>query len=133
MAWYSLLPSHLTVYETWVIRICLFLAVLNLSPWLLAIFYDLVLWICRSVWHEVPLVGGRAQGRIRPRRPGLAAVAAGNGRRMSLSGMIAGTGIDRAQTRTQREEQEQQERGGTIGEVKRREYHTDGVHEREGM
>lgn len=108
MAWYSLLPSHLTVYETWVIRVCLFLAVLNLSPWFVAILYDLVLWICRSLWHEVPVVGGRAQGRIRPRRPGL---VAGGGRQTSLSGMIVETGGERPRMEKEKEEQESKDTG----------------------
>lgn len=88
MSWYSILPAHLTVYETWIVRtfvrfyrilpislntnrIQLFLAVLNMSPWILAILYDFLLWVTRSVWYEIPIYGGRARGETRPRAPSL--------------------------------------------------------------
>lgn len=106
MAWYSILPEHLTVYETWIVRtfVCglfhsysylgfliltfpsqLFLAVLNMSPWILAILYDFLLWVTRSIWHEVPVYGGRAKGEIRPRAPSLRDSA----RRQSFVNIIA--------------------------------------------
>lgn len=42
-----------------------------MSPWLLAILYDFVLWITRSIWYEIPVYGGRAKGETRPRAPSL--------------------------------------------------------------
>lgn len=42
-----------------------------MSPWLLAILYDFVLWVCRTIWYELPVFGGRAQGDQRPRAPSL--------------------------------------------------------------
>ncbi|KIW65459.1 hypothetical protein PV04_07717 [Phialophora macrospora] len=86
MAWYSILPSHLTTYETWIVRAFLILALLNLAPWILAILYDFLYYVCRQVWHEVPFVGGRAQGAQRPRAPSLRDRA----RRMSLKDILTG-------------------------------------------
>lgn len=42
-----------------------------MSPWLLAILYDFLLWVARSIWHEMPVFGGRARGETRPRAPSL--------------------------------------------------------------
>jgi hypothetical protein len=42
-----------------------------MSPWLVAILVDLVLYIFRQVWYWIPIWGGRAQGRNRPRAPSL--------------------------------------------------------------
>lgn len=64
----------------------LLLAILNISPWLLAILYDLVLWICRSIWFEIPVYGGRAQGAARPRAPSLTEAR----RRPSFAELITG-------------------------------------------
>jgi len=86
MSWYSLLPSHLAVYETWIVRICIFLAVLNFSPWLFALLFDIGLYIVRRIWHEVPVYGGRACGETRPRAPNLA--DGGRRRTISLTGIM---------------------------------------------
>ena len=42
-----------------------------MSPWLIAILIDLFLYVFRQVWYWVPIWGGRAQGRTRPRAPSL--------------------------------------------------------------
>ncbi|ETI26045.1 hypothetical protein G647_02822 [Cladophialophora carrionii CBS 160.54] len=86
MAWYSILPSHLTTYETWIIRAFLILAILNMVPWILAILYDFLYYVCRQIWHEVPFIGGRAQGAQRPRAPSLRDRA----RRMSFKDILTG-------------------------------------------
>ncbi|OAL23536.1 hypothetical protein AYO20_10981 [Fonsecaea nubica] len=86
MAWYSLLPSHLTAYETWIVRAFLILAIINIAPWLLAILYDVLYYICRRMWHEVPVWGGRARGEHRPRAPSLRDRA----RRMSFRDLVTG-------------------------------------------
>ena len=44
---------------------------LVIGPWALLIIYDMLLYIFRSVYYEVPVIGGRAQGRQRPRAPSL--------------------------------------------------------------
>jgi len=105
MAWYSILPSHLTTYETWIVRAFLGLAILNLAPWLLAIVYDLLYYISRQIWHEIPFIGGRARGAQRPRAPSLRDRA----RRMSLKELLgAGGGVEGAQRR--------KSAGGSVGE-----------------
>lgn len=83
----------------------LFLAFLNLSPWLLAILYDLVLWISRCIWYEIPIYGGRAQGNTRPRAPSLRETS----RRMSLAEIIAG-----GHSRTESQE--------TLAQLRRRDH-----------
>ena len=47
----------------------LLLTLATLGPWFLFILYDIVLWFSRAVAYEIPLIGGRAQGKRRPRRP----------------------------------------------------------------
>lgn len=71
MGWYSLLPPYLTLVETWIIRIAIFCAVVNISPWLLAILIDLILYMFRQIWHWIPIWGGHARGQTRPRAPSL--------------------------------------------------------------
>ncbi|KAL2397577.1 hypothetical protein ABEF93_001349 [Exophiala dermatitidis] len=112
MAWYSILPSHLTTYETWIIRGFLLLAIINISPWILAILYDLVYYLGRIVWHEVPIWGGRARGEHRPRAPSLRD-RDGHNRRRSKRGLsfadIIGAGGGQVNTR------EEGRRGGGDG------------------
>ncbi|KAL2400428.1 hypothetical protein ABEF95_006361 [Exophiala dermatitidis] len=102
MAWYSILPSHLTTYETWIIRGFLLLAIINISPWILAILYDLFYYLGRIVWHEVPIWGGRARGEHRPRAPSLRD-RDGHNRRRSKRGLsfadIIGAGGGQVNTR----------------------------------
>ncbi|KIW97461.1 uncharacterized protein Z519_01045 [Cladophialophora bantiana CBS 173.52] len=86
MAWYSLLPAQLTVYETWIVRAFLILAFINMVPWLLAILYDILYYIGRRIWHEIPVWGGRARGEHRPRAPSLRDRA----RRVSFRDLMSG-------------------------------------------
>ncbi|KAK5061246.1 hypothetical protein LTR84_007788 [Exophiala bonariae] len=86
MAWYSILPSHLTIYETWIIRAFIILAIINIAPWILAILYDLLYYIFRRIWHEIPIWGGRARGEHRPRAPSLR----DRNRRMSFRDIVTG-------------------------------------------
>ncbi|KAH0541419.1 hypothetical protein FGG08_004109 [Glutinoglossum americanum] len=72
MSWFSILPAGLSTLETWAIRIFLILGALTIGPWLLAIAYDILLYIWRSATYELPIVGGRARGKQRPRAPSLA-------------------------------------------------------------
>lgn len=62
----------------------LLLAIINLSPWIIAIVYDILLYTCRSVWFEVPRYGGRAQGAARPRAPSVR----DRSRRMSFADLM---------------------------------------------
>ncbi|KAF2761159.1 hypothetical protein EJ05DRAFT_483555 [Pseudovirgaria hyperparasitica] len=86
MGWSSILPEPLTILETWIVRVFLVLSILTFGPWAVLIIYDLLLYIWRSVVHEVPIVGGRAQGRLRPRAPSLRERPDGHRRRISLVG-----------------------------------------------
>ncbi|OAL33066.1 hypothetical protein AYO22_00151 [Fonsecaea multimorphosa] len=65
----------------------LILAIINMAPWLLAILYDVLYYICRRIWHEVPVWGGRARGEHRPRAPSLRDRAT---RRMSFRDLVSG-------------------------------------------
>lgn len=123
MGWYSLLPPYLTVLETWIIRVavCLdshtgggnlatlspslcvqadisycqiFCAIVNISPWLLAILIDLFLYIFRQIWYWIPIWGGRAQGKTRPRAPSLRDAA--RRRTLSLASIVGGARPGRA-------------------------------------
>lgn len=81
----SILPEHLSFYELWIARLfvrrgqllhaeatnitCaqLFLGLITVGPWILLIGYDLVYYCWRTVTHNMPIFGGRARGRQRPR------------------------------------------------------------------
>jgi hypothetical protein len=64
----------------------IFLAILNFSPWLIAILFDLAFYIARRIWHEIPVYGGRARGERRPQAPNL---TRGRRRRtLSLAGIM---------------------------------------------
>ncbi|KAL8849755.1 MAG: hypothetical protein Q9221_005299 [Calogaya cf. arnoldii] len=92
MSWISILPAQLTVVETWLIRFFLLLGILTIGPWALLIIYDLLLWICRSVYYIIPYVGGRARGKQRPRAPSLSERPSGRARTFSIGGtQFAGT------------------------------------------
>jgi len=79
MSWYSILPPYLTVLETWIIRLFIFLAFINLLPWFVAICFDLVLYIARKISHEIPVHGGSPGERHAPERP-VAPMAQGGAR-----------------------------------------------------
>ena len=110
MSWFSILPAHLTIIETWIIRFfvgpkCssstdqmltsrkLLLGICTIGPWALMLVYDLILYISRSIAYEIPYFGGRARGRRRPRAPSLAERPNGRPRSFSIS-MNASTGLD---------------------------------------
>ena len=56
-----------------------------MSPWLLAILIDLFLYTFRQVWYWIPILGGRAKGRTRPRAPSLKDA---HRRSLSLAGIM---------------------------------------------
>lgn len=103
MSWFSILPAHLTVIETWVIRLfvgfdltklCerrtllslqLLLGIATIGPWAILIVYDLLLYIIRSISYEIPYFGGRARGRRKPKAPSLAERPNGRPRSFSIS------------------------------------------------
>ncbi|EON64897.1 hypothetical protein W97_04131 [Coniosporium apollinis CBS 100218] len=85
MAWFSILPDNLSTVEAWAARIFILLGVLTIGPWALLIIYDLLLYSWRSATHEIPVIGGRARGRQRPRAPSLTERPSGHRRKFSLA------------------------------------------------
>ena len=70
-----------------------FLGLITIGPWLVLVVYDVLLYIFRSVVHEVPVVGGRSRGSQRPRAPSLTARPSGRPRSFSF-GIGSGSGTD---------------------------------------
>ena len=98
----SLLPDEYASVETWLkrmfVRLCLiqhhnrlltalqfFFGLVMIGPWVFLVIYDLVLYIVRSIAYEVPVVGGRARGKARPRAPSLTERPSGHRRKFSLA------------------------------------------------
>lgn len=86
----SILPQSLIVVETWITRLFLFLGLVAIGPWAALLVYDLLLYLFRATAYEVPVVGGRARGKARPRAPSLTERPSGHRRKFS----IASRGID---------------------------------------
>lgn len=61
------------------------MGVILIGPWVCLLVYDLFLYIARSITHEIPFVGGRAQGKARPRAPSLTERPSGHRRKFSLT------------------------------------------------
>ena len=61
------------------------MGVILIGPWVFLLVYDLVLYIARSITHEIPIVGGRAQGKARPRAPSLTERPSGHRRKFSMA------------------------------------------------
>jgi len=56
-----------------------------IGPWAALLIYDLVLYIVRYLTYEIPVIGGRARGKARPRAPSLTERPTGHRRRFSLA------------------------------------------------
>jgi hypothetical protein len=56
---------------------------LIIGPWAALLMYDVFLYIWRALAYEIPVIGGRARGKSRPRAPSL--IARPNGHRRSFS------------------------------------------------
>lgn len=56
-----------------------------IGPWAALVIYDLILYVFRAVTYEIPIVGGRARGKARPRAPSLTERPSGHRRRFSLA------------------------------------------------
>lgn len=66
----------------------LVLGTIIIGPWLLLLLYDIVLYLWRSATYELPYIGGRARGKLRPRAPSLAERPDGRHRRtISMPGI----------------------------------------------
>ncbi|KAF3036164.1 hypothetical protein E8E12_003529 [Didymella heteroderae] len=81
----SILPASLSTVETWLTRVFLFFGLIMIGPWAALVVYDLVLYVFRAVTYEIPVVGGRARGKARPRAPSLTERPNGHRRRFSLA------------------------------------------------
>lgn len=106
----SILPASFAVVETWIARVfvsgeqhvahvlytvppwisgsCgdqLFVGVLIIGPWIVVLVYDLLLYLLRAVSYEIPVIGGRARGMVRPRAPSLTERPSGHRRKFSLA------------------------------------------------
>ncbi|CAI6340099.1 unnamed protein product [Periconia digitata] len=89
MGLFSILPADYLFVETWVGRTFLLFGAFLLGPWVVLLVYDLFLYIFRSATYEIPVVGGRARGKARPRAPSLTARPDGHRRRFSLAPRLA--------------------------------------------
>ena len=67
----------------------LLLGFVTIGPWLLALVYDMALYIVRAVAYEIPYYGGRAQGKGKPQAPTLKERPNGRKRAFSMTGSIA--------------------------------------------
>lgn len=65
-----------------------------IGPWVLIILYDLILYLWRTFTYEIPVVGGRARGRARPRAPTLTEKAMGDPRALGLMQQTTGGSSD---------------------------------------
>lgn len=60
------------------------MALFTVGPWALFFIYDIILYLWRAVAYEIPVIGGRAQGRQRPRAPTLTERPDGETRNLGL-------------------------------------------------
>ncbi|KAK4690293.1 hypothetical protein P7C71_g6464, partial [Lecanoromycetidae sp. Uapishka_2] len=104
MSWFSILPAHLNTFETWIARFFLLLGVMTIGPWALFLVYDMILYVVRAVYYEIPYYGGRASGRRRPRAPTLTERPNGRRRTFSISEGLSsgGSGDDKGGLRKRR-------------------------------
>lgn len=105
----SILPANLSTVETWLTRIfvsavsCsvralvlitpkLVFGLAIIGPWAMLVVYDLALYVFRAITYEIPVIGGRARGKARPRAPSLTERPNGHRRKFSLARPNDGTG-----------------------------------------
>ncbi|TKX25588.1 hypothetical protein C1H76_2238 [Elsinoe australis] len=87
MGLFSILPEKLGYIEQGISWIFIVLGAITIGPWLLIFIYDVCLYVWRALIHDVPLIGGRAKGKQRPRAPSLATRPNGHRRRFSLAAL----------------------------------------------
>jgi hypothetical protein len=61
------------------------LGALCIGPWLLLLIYDVFLYLLRVAMYDIPVIGGRARKRSRPRAPSLSERPSGRLREFSVS------------------------------------------------
>ncbi|PVI06232.1 hypothetical protein DM02DRAFT_39702 [Periconia macrospinosa] len=89
MGLFSILPADYLFIETWLGRTFLLLGAFVLGPWVFLVIYDFILYLVRSATYEIPILGGRARGKARPRAPSLTERPDGHRRRFSLAPRLA--------------------------------------------
>lgn len=70
-----------------------------MGPWTLLLIYDFFLFLTRTATYELPVIGGRARGRQKPKPPTLKERPNGQPRRLSIrlpdpSSIVATTTTD---------------------------------------
>ncbi|KAK4619513.1 hypothetical protein CLAFUW4_11699 [Fulvia fulva] len=103
MGWLSILPEQFSTVETWLVRLFLLFAFLVFGPWLFIIVYDILLYFWRAATYELPVIGGRARGRQRPRAPSINERPSGHKRRISIPGISRRTSDHDTSTMSTRE------------------------------
>ncbi|KAJ5167974.1 uncharacterized protein N7482_003568 [Penicillium canariense] len=111
MAWYSLLPPQLTLFETWAVRIFIFLGLITIVPWAVLIVFDAGFYLYRMVLWEFPWIGGRARGQQRPRAPSLQERPDGQRRAFGLRGVETDAGDSDQGKKSDMSEHQAAERG----------------------
>ncbi|KAF1355704.1 hypothetical protein EJ07DRAFT_168166 [Lizonia empirigonia] len=81
----SILPASFSTIETWLTRVFLIFGLVMIGPWAALVVYDLILYAVRAITYEIPVVGGRARGKARPRAPSLTERPSGHRRNFSLA------------------------------------------------
>lgn len=103
--------------KDWLTRLSfpqIFFAIVNLSPWLLAILVDVFLYVLRQIWYWVPIYGGRAKGQTRPRAPSLRDTRR---RTLSLTEIVGGVSPERVRDEALRRRQARSPDAKSIDEV----------------
>ncbi|KAF2863882.1 hypothetical protein K470DRAFT_254756 [Piedraia hortae CBS 480.64] len=84
MGVFSILPDHLSVIETWLVRLFIVLAAITIGPWLIMLLYDFGLYAWRSATYDLPGIGGRTRGKGHPRPPSFVEHFDGNKRSLGI-------------------------------------------------
>ncbi|KAF2843188.1 hypothetical protein M501DRAFT_924835 [Patellaria atrata CBS 101060] len=118
MGSFSILPDSYSGLETWLVRIFFICGLITIGPWAALLIYDVLLYCFRWIAYEIPILGGRARGRQRPRAPSLTERPSGHRRRFSLArpGVEDGLAISTGRTGRRRSNLEERHRDPTIPE-----------------
>lgn len=76
-----------------------------IGPWAALLVYDILLYLFRAGAYEIPVVGGRARGKARPRAPSLTERPSGRRRKFSIRGFdkpVLNTGAAKADSQDAR-------------------------------
>ncbi|KIW08359.1 uncharacterized protein PV09_01275 [Verruconis gallopava] len=85
--------ATLHMIESWISSMFFVLFLITIGPWFAFLIYDVILYVFRTITYEIPIIGGRARGRERPRAPSLKERATGDPRVMGI-GVPAATYVE---------------------------------------